>query len=276
MRTLKIFLALSAVCLLLFVLGTDAQVKPLNLIVIIDTSNRVSPQLYPKQRQRDISILKEVVDEFEVLAKVYLSRRRPYPHRLTFVVPQQQNVEPMPRDLVKRLKIPNPRSRPNYPDFIRQKKALVAAIDELYDLAENQYTGSDIWDWFKYRAERYFSEEHDNRIICLSDGYLNFDEDIEKTRLPRTYMCIPELRDADNYKQRIREDKGLLPIGKDFSRFDVKFYMLEIRPRHPNDYEILKCYWQTWFNAMGIETTDFIRQDDPYNLKSMLIRRRSR
>ena len=48
-------------------------------------------------------------------------------------------------------------------------------------------------------------------------------------------MKIGELRDDPNWIARIRDGEGLKPIGKDFSRYNVRFLMLEIAPQRDRE-----------------------------------------
>ena len=110
--------------------------------------------------------------------------------------------------------------------------ALLDEMPRLYEfVTQHPQTGSDIYEWFKYEAEPYFDKGKRNLIICLSDGYLNFDRNIEANRIPDTFMRIRELRDDPNWQHRIHNSEGLKPIGKDFSPYNVKFLMLEIAPQ---------------------------------------------
>ena len=152
--------------------------------------------------------------------------------------------------------------------FTQQKEVLLEGMSQLYEVvAQHPQTGSDIWGWFKYEAEYHFDENQRNLIICLSDGYLNFNRNIEERRLPGTYMGVRELRDDPNWQHRIHNSEGLKPIGKDFSPYNVKFLMLEIVPQkdedgipYQQDFEIIKEYWGKWLNDMGIENPEFLKR----------------
>lgn len=244
--------------------------KPMNIVVILDTSNRVSKEKHLGQVERDIEIIEEIVTQFEKIVKEHLydSELIQYPHHLNFVVPEQPNVPSIPYKIVDNFAIKDSGQRRSWPEFMEQKKALLLALPKLYEFVEqHKQTGSDIWEWFKYEAEDCFLGDHQNLIICFSDGYLMFDQNIEPERPDRTYMRVSKLRNAPNWKQKIHGGEGLLPIGKDFSRYNVKFLMIEVKPQYPKDFEIIKEYWATWLNAMGIKDTDFIKQGRPLKKK---------
>ncbi len=250
---------------------SDSRVSdaPVNIIVIIDTSDRVSEEKHPNQRERDIDILKEIVDQFYKLVEPTIRKGGTIktPHELTFVVPEQPRVPDLPSEIVNKLTIMAPKKRSENPEFQKKRKELTDAISELYGHVQQQsQTGSDIWNWFRSQAKSPLSKDYQNRIICLSDGYLNFDIDIESRRPQGTYMKVGALRNDPGAVKKIENGtEGLRPV-RDFSDYNIKFLMLEIRLREEGgvpyfqDFDLIKVYWETWLNTMGIEDTEFFEQ----------------
>lgn len=292
MRKMKIFVV---VCVVFFFLldvnksdGKESKStvpNVLNIVVILDTSDRVSKKKHPSQMKRDIEIVKEIVTQFAKIVETHIleAEELKYKDNLTIVVPAQPSVPPIPWEIMDKLTIEYSGEdftslRGNsgiLTDLKKQKEALLDEIPKLYDFVEkHKQTGSDIWDWFQSEAEDYFLADQPNFIICLSDGYLNFDKSIEAKRRNGTFMQVGQLRDAPNWKQKIHEGDGLLK-GKDFSRYNVKFLMVEITLQsekgssipYQQDFEIIKAYWETWLNSMGIKDTDFIKQGRPLKKK---------
>ena len=96
-------------------------------------------------------------------------------------------------------------------DLKETKDALPSELLKLYEFVQgHKQTGSDIWDWFQYEAVDYLSASHQNLIICLSDGYLVFDKNIQETRRKGTYMDVRTLRDTSDWRQKIQGSEGLL------------------------------------------------------------------
>lgn len=248
--------------ILLNVSYTDIKADvPVNIIVIIDTSDRISKKQHPDQRERDIYILKEIVDRFSKIVKHEVRIGNINNHKLNFVVPHQDNTKNPSNDIIGKLTITAPEKRSKNPEFLKKKKELIDTIPKLYDhVQQHPQTGSDIWNWFRAKAKPSFSKEHQNLVICLSDGYLNFDV----RRSEGTYMRVEVLReDPEDAINKIKNgNEGLKPIG-DFNGFNIKFLMLEIRLREKNgmkyfqDFDIIQVYWETWLNAMGIKDTKF-------------------
>ena len=237
--------------------------KPINVIVILDTSDRISKDKNPHQAGKDIAIAEGIVNLFEeklVRPELYIN----YPHRLAFVVPEQIGVDPIPLNITED-------TGGGAPQFKKKKTELLKEIRHLYASVEKQgkFTGSDIWDWFRGNAEAYLQQDALNYIICVSDGYLDFDSDIQKNRPRRgnktTFMRVAKFHNNPNWEKKFaNEEHGLLEIGKDFSRYKVKFLMVEIKLRHILDRPILEKYWQTWLVSMGITHSEFWEdQNDP-------------
>ena len=293
MRKMKFFII---VCVVFFSLldvnksdGKESKsLSPnvLSIIVILDTSDRVSKKKHPDQIKRDIEIVEEIVTQFKEIVEIHILEAEELKYRdyLTIVIPDQPSVPPIPWEITDKLTIEDPREdftslRGNsgiLTDLKKQKEALLDEIPKLYEFVEqHKQTGSDIWDWFRSEAEDYFLTDQLNLIICLSDGYLNFDKSIEAKRHKGTFMQIGKLRDDPNWKEKIHGGEGLLSIGKNFSRYNVKFLMVGIAPQrekgsgvpYQQDFEIIKEYWETWLNAMGIKEIDFIKQGRPLKKK---------
>ena len=264
---------------------SDGQVDPIpvNIVVIIDTSDRISEEKHPDQRKRDIFILEEIVDQFSELAQPIVSEggTMETPHTLTFAVPPQPKTQKPADEIINRLAITTPKRRSENPEFLNKIGKLKDAISALYDhVQQHPQTGSDIWDWFRSKAAPSFSKGYQNRIICISDGYLNFDIDIEDERRKgskRTYMRVGALRDDPEEAVNMIKNgnEGLSPVNN-LADFNIKFLMLEIRLREENgvkhfeDYDIIKAYWKTWLNAMGIQETEFYEQLDPRALENVI------
>lgn len=287
MKKTKIFGVTIAVFLILIVgAESDGQEskpppsKPINIVVIIDTSDRVSQERSLDQAARDIEIVKELVNFYYDRARLKMFQTY---NRLAFVVPNQPEVTPISPEIIKKLKIwPTQKDRRcGHPCFEKIKIGLFSAIDELYQSLEEQteFTGSDIWKWFRASGEAYLKQDMQNYIICISDGYLDFNRSIQRGRPRRgnktsyiPYAQVVEFRDDSDWESKFdSEGHGLLEIGKDFRSYDVKFLMVEIKLRHMLDLPILEKYWRTWLESMRINDSEFVEaQPDPQIVKEKI------
>ena len=251
----------------------SSVIKPLNIIVILDTSNRISEKKHPGQIERDKKIVEEIITQFNKAVNEHIENDSDlkYDSRLEIVIPSQPSVPIIPWEITEKLIIEDVKEHRSMKgirsDLENQGKMVLEAMPKLYEFVKkNKQTGCDIWEWFRSEADGFFSKKHQNLIICISDGYLDFDKNIENMRVERTYMEVEELRKDPDWNNRIQGNKGLLPIDKDFSSYNVKFLMLEIAVRSDKsgvpyqiDFEIIREYWKTWLKSMKIENSDFIK-----------------
>ena len=279
MKKTKVFGTAIAVFLVLIVgEGLEGQEskpppsKPVNIVVILDTSDRISKEKNPGQAANDIEIAKSIIDSYFKRARLEMFQTY---DRLTFVVPAQQEPQ-ISREITRQLTLwPTAADRQcGRPCFEKKKQKLLTAIDGLYQFLEKQkkFTGSDIWYWFYSDAEWFLKQDMRNYIICLSDGYLDFNKSIQKTR-PKIgnktsyipYAQVVKFRKDPNWEQKFDSERhGLLEIEKDFSSHGAKFLMVEIDVRYMLDLPILKKYWRTWLESMGINQPKFVPLPSDY------------
>ena len=257
-------------------------VKKANIIVLLDVSDRLKKD---GQIQRDIKIIRYIVAHFqETFVKRHLDRGRragPYRHRLTFAVPEQPvpvpkpsvseppvSEEPkpykVPSAILSKLKIRDSGRGIGFPEFQIKRNILLKEIESLYEFVqeENPYTGADIWKWFRDDAEQYLAKDFHNYIICLSDGYLKFNDCIEANLSPGRFIEVGKWREKSNWREYITD---LLLTKKDFSGYDITFRMIEINLHRdpetgttfPYDLEIMLAHWKPWLESMGIKDYDF-------------------
>ena len=258
----------------------DDNGPPKNIIVLLDLSDRVSKEKYKdlanEQMNEDINNCQTIIDVYKSIVKDEVFRYSQ--STLQFFIPDQQGFKIKSTDN-KILQTFGEGPIGSADKFQNLEKTIIATINELYrevlTMPQDNFTGADIWMWFKDEAKRHLDPESENYIICLSDGYLEFNEDIQGTRKEPgsrkkgTYMLIDDtLRQSDNWEEEIRNKHKLLkPSGVDFSKYKipVQFMLIGIkdrtseRPLHEKD--ILKLYWELWLESMGIAIPKFYPSD---------------
>lgn len=276
---------LATACVLLVACSSDKKEttlpsKPINIIVILDVSDRLFKKKLPgqeKQAEKDIKIAKGIIEIFEKFARrhYFVGSR----HRLAFVVPKQPGVIlPIPQETLESLKIwPTPEDRlKGAKRFKKMKDELTKAIEGLYRFVDErqEFTGSDIWSWFKVSAEEYLLADARNYIICISDGYLYLNTafvSLLPTRGNKTsvirHSLVERWSDDPNWEKEFDTGGyGLLATEKDFRDYQAKFLMVEmgLPELRLKDLPILEKYWGTWLQEMGIPNPKFSHtQDDP-------------
>ena len=249
----------------------NQKALPANIIVLLDLSDRVSVEKYGEPAEEQVNDDK---DNSQIILRVFddIVKKENYDKsqsELRFFVPDQQGF-PIDSERKKKLRVFGESPIGNVSKFDEWKESLIQTRDGLYDevltAPEANFTGADIWSWFKEEAKRYLKPEFRNYIICLSDGYLDFDENIQRHREKGTYLTIDkDLRESDDWKKKVHDEYKLKTPPKVSFRFPVKFLMLGIKDRTPEgslrDRDILIAYWEPWLKSMGIEPFGFYSSD---------------
>lgn len=260
--------------------------EAVNIVIILDISDRIDPSsnayTSKDQAQRDIKIIEYIADWYlnELVLK-HLDQRvldpGRVPHELTIAIPKQPKAPLIPSNITENLVIKDSKTRKDLEEFKDKKAAMIQSIRKLYKWKDNPFTGADIWGWFNNYAKYVLKKDgFHNYIICLSDGYLKFNPDIEKKL---KFMDIPKLRDERKNNPKWKDKiTPLPPIKEDFSNYNIKFMMVEIHPRvdkeigieNPADFEIIEAHWQEWLNSIGITNAELHRQIEIERLKEVI------
>lgn len=229
MKQLKFWVCIYAIFFSLLNINTSdgqglrsSSSNALNIVVILDTSDRIAENKHPGQMKRDIAIVREIVNQFADTAYEHIlnSDELEYDDYLTVVVPGQPTVvvpgqppdpPPIPLEITSRLTIEDPKDLNNpftsladiRANLEKQKQALLDELPKVYaHVQQYRQTGSDIWEWFVDEAKDYFSKDAQNLIICISDGYLDFDRSIREKRDKGTYMEVEKFRGDPDWEKR--------------------------------------------------------------------------
>ena len=260
--------------------------EAVNIVIMLDISDRIDPSSNPHtskdQTQRDMEIIEYIADWYlNELVQKHLGQFVEDPgrvrHELTIAIPKQPKALSIPSNITKNLIIKDSKTGKNLKEFKDKRAAMLQSICELYKWKDNPFTGADIWGWFNNYAKYALKKDgFHNYIICLSDGYLKFNPDIEKGLVS---MDIRKWRDEWKNNPEWRDKiTPLSPIKEDFSDYNIQFMMVEIRPRddeetgaeHPADFEIIEACWQKWLNSIGITNSEFHRKIEIERLKEVI------
>ena len=155
---------------------------PINLIVLLDLSKRVS---IDDQAERDQQIINSIITKFTNRQRSQFSFIRSKDILRFVVIPQERgNVEGIDfKSLVIQMD-PDNNDRTlslTAPQFGSARIKLLSEIERIYSIAikkaENRETsGSDIWSFMSNEVTQYKMEGYQNRIFILTDGYFDFDK----------------------------------------------------------------------------------------------------
>ncbi len=257
----------------------DASNANLNISVLLDLSDRINPDKYPSPAMefylRDIGYLESVAQSFEW----HLLNKR----EVQIDDKIQVFIDPEPSDLTLNKKISNLKTH-----FTRanvHKDSILSISDKyggisrtIYEaaIADNHYVGSDIWGFFKNKVNDYCIDEgYRNILIVLTDGYI-YHKDTKMDQGNRTSYLIPQLiksmglNTADWQKQVEEKDFGFIVANSDLS--DLEVLVLGINPIKGNPYEqdIIRAYWNNWFQAMKVKSFEIKQADLPTHMDKII------
>ena len=282
--------------------GEKEKEYPSNIVVLLDISDRISDKEYPvsgsTDRKNDTSNCKFIMDNLRKIldAEGYDE----FEQRLQFIVVNQPKFQFKTRYSNNEMAF-NKRLIETYDKFDKIAGDIFQTLTDLYSEAsyydKSTLTGSDIWEWFKESSKSYILPEYKNYIICMTDGYLDFNNDVKRIRPPGTYIKLDEkIRRADNWRELLKTDEYKLktPEGVDFGdyKYEVQFLIVGIKDRTQEDRtqedrtqeptensddmigkksvppkviiadkDILRGMWTIWLESMGIKPYGFVSAD---------------
>lgn len=226
------------------------RTRHVNLVIVADLSDRI---LDEKQGVRDLSVIQAALDAWE-------SRARSVGWIVTRDVIRFQAIRAnqLANDIY--LDLEELRKRPAdasgnaavWQRLPSEKKKFIEACETTYgEGAETR--GADLWGFFKdsygpvTRGEPYI-----NKVVVITDGYLNFDAAIQEQRPSNTQMRMAELRQSQDWEAEFPAF-ALAGIGKSY---DADIMVLEVAPKNmltnPHELEMLERYWEAWSDTMGM------------------------
>lgn len=252
----------------------------LNITLLLDLSERISPSLKPQQAQRDLNTINALLEVFEKNQKKHLFIKSK--DKLTVAVPRQRSSDYSASEFGDKLTIDMTAKGMNKPKFDERKKEFLSSINGLYAQATKSKTsGADIWGWFRDDVSAAIKKSNQdnivyrNKLIILTDGYMDIDAALAIRRPEGTYMDyrdIQQLRNKSNWRDIFeKKNMRLTPHpGVDYGNLEV--LVLEVDPKDPtintNELEIIKTYWGTWLEQIKPELHP--QQDNPQATKDII------
>ncbi len=247
-----------------------------NINILLDLSNRISPELHSEQAERDMKVINLLLDYFEqeVKRKLYImSKDRISVH----VAYQQQNKQSFSQYADKLHlnieKIGIKDRRQNLPTL---KSDFSKSVTDLYNSAtqNNDFQGADIWSFFNQDLNNHILNSTDadsvrNVLVVLTDGYIVVNGSNPQNCVENLcpYMTgMENIRKAKaNWQNLFGNNKyGVLPIKKEEFR-NLELLVLEINPIKNDfvyEYDMVKQYWENWLEAMNIKKYKIAKTED--------------
>lgn len=224
------------------------NIRAMDLTILLDLSDRIN---VPGQVEKDKAVIRTGLESFEGMVKD--NRYRFSTDKIKIAIAPQSNINYKFNKFVENANInmetinnSNQVARKVLPEKV---KAFGDAVDSIYAMAlREQYDGADIWSFFRDNSNLI-----GDKVIIVTDGYLQMDSKIAKRREVNTFLSNEQLRSLRLGKNV--ENIKLLEIGQKYPK--LKVLMMELNPREPqknvNEFPILKKYWGDWFDGMGAD-----------------------
>lgn len=251
-----------------------------NISILLDLSDRISEDKHPNPTmeyfQRDLgyiqTISKSFIDHIKTKKLVLMNDN------------MQVYFEPEPADAsinekAKQLQISFDKNLTEKQITEVQKK-YTTIPSEIYSVAQknNNYLGSDTWNFFKDKVKRYCIKEcNRNILVILTDGYMfHVDSKLKENNLT-SYITPKTLRNFGLYKSNwmsLMKEKnfGFIPASSGLEDLEVLVLGVVNHDKKRNQYGfyVLEKYWQNWFESMGIKKYEIYGAELPANMENTI------
>jgi hypothetical protein len=251
----------------------------LNISLLLDLSDRISPTKYPNPTMeyylRDVGYINSVSEAFteHVRRKKVIQANDKIQ---LFFEPTPLN--PQINKISKDLKIEINKGNVSK-ELINNSKTIYANNPlEIYKLAikDGNYIGSDIWRFFKTKINDYCVEkEYRNILVILTDGYIYY-KDTQMREGNLTSYLTPELIKSSNLNtsswnnKRINQKFGFLKANNNLSNLEILVLGINPNPKNPYEEDVIKTYWTNWFQAMRVKRFEIRNADLPSNMDKII------
>lgn len=244
---------------------SEAQelIKPLNISVFLDLSDRLSRDLTPSQIVRDSLIIDNLIDIFiddcVNNGKIIKSKN----HFQIFFHPSPKNSEIATLSSGLNLDL----SRVSVTDKKKLLKEMKASfsnnVSQIYNstLVDQKWIGSDIWAFFSDKKvdSQCIRNGYRNILVILTDGYLFYSPNKRQEGTAYSYI-LP---------QTLKDPKSSLIVKRNGLE-DLEVLLLEVNPYTPYERDRLIEILEKWFSEMGVSHFVVADTDMPVNIENII------
>ena len=233
-------------------LSERSRTDTLNVSVFLDLSDRISPTVHPNPTMeyfmRDTGYISSVVTAFEnhvAFKKSILMND----NIQVFMDPTPPNQEI--NELLNNLRISLDSDNATLPyiqSIINTYRSTAIKIYE-HTIENDTYIGSDIWSFFKNKAEDYCIDRNKrNVLVILTDGYVyhtnNIIRENNRTSYLTTVLINNENLNLSNWKDQLESgDYGFMPFQNvDLTNLEVLVLGINPYPGNPYESDIIQYY----------------------------------
>lgn len=242
-----------------------------NVIVIPDLSRRIIDTINnPNQISNDMVILNTIWHSFVDYSKLKQDTKDKLIVDVTDIDQAKGQFGEVANQLQFDLSTHKGKSNRLY--FTEDKdKQFEQAVTKMYQSAKQKPLGADYVFYFRRYLINHIKkstlyDNYINKVIIITDGYLEAEKRPADTKLtPQLYKSV----NIGNTKETITTLGLNIPKiqGIDLSNTDVLVCEVnERRTGKTKDFEILKAYWEDWFERMNAHKISFIQREQANDL----------
>jgi hypothetical protein len=146
-------------------------------------------------------------------------------------------------------------------------------------VSRKYYPGSDIWRFMKDEVHLKCIRDtaaYRNILVILTDGYMYYKNGLEHkgnryNHIERNLPHFNRFRAADRLASEFdAQDYGFIPVATDLGELEI--LVMEVSPMEefPQDYDIIRRYWQKWFREMNVRRFEIYKTGQPAYIETML------
>ncbi len=252
--------------------GDGDTIKPLNISIYLDLSDRLLKGGTPDTKTRDLAIVDILSDDFASATKgtgLELLSSENKMKVLFYPAPESEQINALADSLRIDMGTLLPKDKKTTIKELKQK--FHDNLSEIYDLtleAQN-WIGCDIWGFFSDPMKidvQCIEEGARNIVIILTDGFIYHDNNVSKDgKDGYTYVSMKTIADPESYLIADRSDLK-----------DVEVLVLEVAPESLNlktdQKQKLRSVLENWFKEMGVTKIQIAETDTKANTQTLIER----
>lgn len=256
-----------------------SQVKQLNISILLDLSDRISPKVNPYAQKNDIENIKTITEFFKSNMASLGAYNAKGKIRIFFSpTPSNANINSVVNKLIIDCSKMDNKQRKDVYDNLTELYA--KNLKEIYQetIATSVWEGSDIWRFFKDDVKDFCVEKdpnYRNILVILTDGYLYHKQSVSNNNNRFTYLLgssnLKQYR-KQNWEQIIdKNDFGIKTERNDLGSLEV--LVLEVKAETSSnkiDEDILRFVWKKWFKEMNISHYEVYPSNEPAYTKTRI------
>jgi hypothetical protein len=252
--------------------------KQLNISILLDLSDRISPEINPLAKKYDIENIKTITEIFKSnMADLGAYKAKGKIQVFLKPTPIDANINATISNLMIDCSKMDNKGRKYVYDNLTE--LYITNLEGIYQLTitTSGWLGSDIWRFFNDEVKDLCIESdinYRNILIVLTDGYLYHPDSQDKYESNRYSFLTKNIQQyrRQDWKQMIeKDDFGIKTERTDLNDLEVLVLELKAPPSSPKlDEDILAFLWKKWFSEMNITHYEVYPSSEPVYTKKRI------